>query len=276
MGSRLSRGGDRRRVIGAALVLAGLETGTTGPASASAWNRAAGTGLVIADVTLSGGSDFFDGLGRLAPSRAYSKREIAGYVEYGATDAVMLVARPGFDMTAIGAPGAGRDAGFGGLAAGAQYQALVYGPAVLAVQATFRLPGTTSRRNPADIGNTAREADLRVLAGVGFGLLGHEAFVDIQQSARLRSGGAAAQWHSDLTFGLRATSRLLFLLQAVTVVPLGPGTPWFPSARSTKLGLTGVYDLSEAVSVDLGVFTTVSGRDALRERGFLTGLWYRF
>ncbi len=232
--------------------------------------------MAIVDVTLGSGTDYFDGRGRLAPARAYTKDELAGYVEYGATDRLMLVARPSLDSIRIGAPDPGHSAGLGSTSAGAQWQALVFGPAVLAVQGTFSVPGTTSRRNPAEIGNIAREGDLRVLGGVRFPVGPYTAFLDAQQSYRIRSGGGASQWHSDVTFGLRPTERLLFLLQSETVVPTGAGTAWLPSSRFSKLALSGVYDLTHAWSLQLGIFTTFYGRDALRERGISTGVWYRF
>lgn len=114
------------------------------------------------------------------------------------------------------------------------------------------------------------------MGGVSFQPWHIETFIDAQASYRLRSGGAAAEWHSDLTFGVRPTSRLMLLLQSVTVLPTGSGTAWLPSSMSTKLGLTGVYELTPKISFDLGLFTTLTGRDALRERVITTGLWYRF
>lgn len=248
----------------------------TRPGSASAWNRPAGDGLAIVEATLGHGTDYFDARGRVAPARPYRKDEVAGYVEYGATDWLMLIARPSFDRIAIGAPGQGLYTGLGGATAGAQLQALVFGPAVLAVQGTFGLPGSGSRRNPALIGNTAREGELRLLGGIGLERGGSAGFLDIQQGFRMRSGGAAAQWHSDVTAGIHPAPKLLVMLRSETVIPMGPGTAWFPSARASRLGLAGVYDLTAAVSLEMGLFTTVWGRDALRERGLRTALWYRF
>lgn len=259
------------------VVLAGVLALAPPPgALASAWNRPAGTGFVLLDADLSGGAAYFDGGGRLTPTRPYAKAEAAAYVEYGVSDSLMVVARPSFDLVRLGAPAGGTYRGLGGTAIGAQYQALVFGPAVLAVQGSFSLPGTTSRVDPAEIGNTAREADVRGLAGVSFPLGPYPAFLDVQEAFRLRSGGAAAQWHSDVTVGVRPTPRLLLMASNATVVPTGPGTAWLPSARSSKLGLAAVYDLTASWSLALGLSTTVYGRDALRERGLTAGLWYRF
>ena len=243
---------------------------------ASAWNAPAGEGLVIVDYSFSGGGRYFNGSGRLAPARSYSKGELAGYVEYGATDGLMLVARPSFDDIHIGAPDAGHREGLGSSAAGAQLHLLAFGPAVLAVQGTFSLPGTTSHRDPAAIGNTAREGDLRVLAGVDVPFGPFPAFIDAEGSYRIRSGGAAAQWHGDLTFGMRPLPRWLFLLQSFTTLPTGPGNAALPSSRSSKVALTGVYALTPTWSIQFGVFGTVYGREALRERGFTTGVWWYF
>ncbi len=268
--------GCRRAPVFLCLLISALAIWAPQPARASAWNEPAGEGLAILDFTLDSGKDYFNGRGHLAPARAYTKGELAGYVEYGATDWLMLVARPSLDAVRIGAPDAAHYTGLGTTSAGAQLHVLDLGPAVVAVQATVGLPGTTSRRNPAEIGNTAREADLRLLGGVGLNLWHMEAFIDAQGAYRFRSSGAAAQWHSDLTFGLRPTSKLMFLLQSVTAVPIGSGTAWLPSSLSTKLGLTGVYELTARISLELGIFTTLTGRNALRERGITTGVWYRF
>ena len=246
------------------------------PAQASAWGRQAGTGFLAFGAEASGGAQSFGRDGRLAPTRSYAKTEGAAYAEYGVTDTLMFVARPSFDLVGLGAPAGGRYRGLGSTALGAQYEALVYGPAVLAVQGSVALPGTASRANPAAVGNTAREADLRGLAGLAFAVGPYPAFLDLQQAYRFRSGGAAAQWHSDVTIGFRPAPRLLLMALSTTVVPLGPGTPWFPRSRSSKLGFEGVYDLTAAWSLAHGASTTVYGRGALLDRGVSASLWYRF
>ena len=246
------------------------------PVWASAWNRPAGQGLIILDGSSGGGGESFDGTGQLIRTRRYDQSELSGYVEYGVTDWLMVVARPSLVSTRLGQPGGSHYEGLGETDAGAQAQLLVFGPAALAVQGTFHLPGTTSHDNPAEIGNTAHEADLRMLGGVGFTIASIPAFIDLQGSFRLRSAGAASQWHGDATFGFSPTDRLLMLLQSFTSIPDGVGTPRLPSSRYTKIAATGVYRLTTAWSVQLSVFTTVDGQNALRERGVTTGLWYRF
>ncbi len=245
-------------------------------ALASAWNRPAGQGLIILDGSVGGGDESFGDTGRLSPSRPYDKSELSGYVEYGLTDWLMVVARPSLVSTHLGQPNGGHYEGLGETDAGAQARLYMFGPAVLAVQGTFHLPGTTSHSNPADIGNTAYEADLRALGGIGFPIGSVPAFIDLQGSFRLRSAGAASQWHGDTTFGFRPTARLLVLMQSFASIPQGVGTPWLPNARYIKAAATGVFGLSSAWSVQLSFSTTLQGRNALRERGVSTGVWYAF
>lgn len=279
-GRRLTRGTVRsprlHRAIAAVAVLPSLAVcfcaAACRPAAAGAWNRLAGEGLIITDYTLGSGTDYFDGQGRLAPARAYTKSELAAYLEYGATDSLTLIARPSLDAVRVGSPDAGRYSGPGATAAGVQWQALVFGPAVLAVQGTFSLPGSAARANAALVGNTAREGDFRLLAGAGLPLP-FEPFLDLQAGVRLRTGGAAAQGHGDVTFGLRPSDRLLVLLQSFTTMPAGPGDL---RARYTRVAATGVYALTRAWALQVGTFTTAWGRDALRERGFTVGIWRYF
>ncbi len=269
---RGSRGSRRLSHRSCLLVLVLWCSSGAGPAAAGAWNRPAGEGLLIFDYTLGSGTDYFDGRGRLLPARAYTKSELAAYVEYGATDSLTLIARPSLDDVRVGAPDAGHHRGLGATSAGVQWQALAFGPAVLAVQGTFSLPGSTARGNAALVGNTDREGDVRALAGASLPLP-FRPFVELQASYRLRSGGAAAQGHGDATFGFYPIDRLQVLLQSFTTVPAGPGDL---RARYTRVAATGVYALTPLWALQLGTFTTIRGRDALRERGFRVGIWRFF
>ncbi len=257
----------------AALVLA------PGAASASAWNEPQGQGLLIVDYTFSGGTKYFNGQGKLAPSSAYRKQEGFGYIEYGITDWLMAVIKPDVVGTSVAMPNsanAARYVGPGTSELGAQVRLWAYGPAVLAAQGSFRAPRSTEEKNQALIGNTSRDADARILFGVAFAPGAYPSFLDAQMGYRARSGGAPAEWHADVTIGTRPISRLLLLLQSFTTVTQGRGTPWFPASRYSKLGTSAVWDLSPSWSVDFGIFETVAGWQALRERGFKSGLWYRF
>lgn len=258
----------------AALLLAGT-LGVAGRAGASAWNRPAGTGLAIFGFDGEAGSTYYDPAGRPAPARAFSKQEASAYVEYGATDWLTVIARPTLDRVAVGAPDGGRYAGFGGGTVGAQWQALVFGPARLAVQGSLGVPARTARDNPALDGSRSREAELRALGGVSLPLP-FRPFIDLEGAFRARSGGAADQWRADLTAGLYPTDKLLVLVRSSTLVPTGRADPRDAAGRSTRVDLEGVYALSQDWAIQAGAFRTAWERGSLRERGVTLGLWRYF
>ena len=264
-----------RRLAHCWLFLLGLVAASP-RADASAWNEPQGQGLVVVDYTFDGGSRYFNGEGHLTPASAYRKQELTGYLEYGVTDWLMAVIKPDLMSAKVGDPNPGHYTGLGTSEAGAQLRLLAFGPAVLSAAGSFRLPGTTKEDNPALIGDTSRDADARMLFGIAFAVGRWPAFLDVQGGYRIRSGGAPGEWHGDVTIGVRPMPRLLVLMQSFNSIPVGPGNAWFPRSEYSKFGVTFVYDLTTSWAVEVGMFQTVGGIDALRERGFKSGLWYRF
>ena len=268
----LRRGCVLQRLLLLALVLA-LDPDQ---ALAGAFNLPEGDGLAIMDMTFSGGTRYFNGSGKMAPASSFMRGDASVYVEYGVTDWLMAVIRPSLSAVKLDGPTGGRYLGVGPSEAGAQVQLLVFGPAVLAAQASFRLPGSSDTANGALIGTTSHDADLRGLLGVSFDIGPYPAFIDAQGAYRVRDSGAPDEVHADLTLGIRPIEDLLLLVQAFNTTSIGPGTESFPHKRYTHLEIGAVYDFAIAWSVQLGVFTTVLGRNSLREQGVTTGLWYRF
>jgi protein XagA len=265
------RGHIRATLSGVAIILVHTTT-----ASAGAFNVPQGQGLAIVDFTFAGGDRYFNGLGKLAAADTFRRGDVSAYVEYGVTDWLMAVVRPDLTIISLRGQPAGQYTGLGTSEAGAQLRLLAYGPAVLAVQGTFRLPGSTDRDNPALIGQTSHDADLRGLFGYGFDIAGWPAFLDLQSAYRFRDSDAPDEVHTDVTFGVRPWPDLMVLLQAFNTTSTGRGTAWFPRQEYTHVELSGVYDIDPSWSVQLGAFTTVLARDSLREQGVVTAVWRRF
>jgi protein XagA len=264
----------RRYCPAVAVALAVLMGGNA--ARAGAFNIPEGQGLAIFDFTFAGGDRYFNGLGKLAPANAFERGDISAYAEYGVTDWLMAVVRPDVTLISLKGEPSGRYTGLGTTEGGAQLRLLAFGPAVLAVQGTFRLPGSTDRGNPALIGQTSHDADLRGLFGYGFDVNGWPAFLDLQGAYRFRDSDAPDEAHTDLTLGVRPWTDLMVLLQAFNTTGVGRGTPWFPRERYTHVELSGLYDLDPSWSVQLGAYTTVLARDSLRDQGVVTAVWRRF
>ena len=225
---------------------------------------------------LEAGSYSFDRKGKLVRTDSYMKRELSAYLQYGLTDKLQIIVKPDLVWTSTGGSHPASYRGFGTSEAGAQFNVLDVGHAVFALQGTFHLPATTRQSNLALIGNTSRDTDGRGLLGVSFALGPWPAFLDAEAGYRIRSAQAPDEIHVDLTLGARPRPDLLLMVQSFTTVPTGRGAAWFPASQYTNAGGSVVYDLNERWSLQLGLFTTIAGRDALRERVAETSIWYRF
>jgi protein XagA len=80
---------------------------------------------------------------------------------------------------------------------------------------------------------------------------------------RFRLGDVPNEFRADFTFGLRPVPRWLLLAQCFNVISEGAGSQVFPSYNNH-------------LSLQLGGFTTYTGRNALQENGVVAGMWYRF
>lgn len=253
-----------------------LWIGSIGVARAGAFNEPSGQGLVILRGIDDGGDRAYGRAGRLGKVASYDKRDVSAYVEYGLTDWFEILLQPDFVSTSLGGSVGARYTGPGTSAVGAQLHLLTFGPAVLAVQGTFQRPATRKERNLALIGNTSRNTDGRVLLGASFDMGSWPSFVDAEAGYRFRDGGAPDEVHLDLSVGTRPRPDVLLLLQSFATVPTGAGTAFLPRSQFWNVEGSVVYDLGPRWSVQFGLFTTLEGRNALRERGVDAAVWYRF
>jgi hypothetical protein len=244
-------------------------------AVAGAWTLPQGSGQAVLTLTGSSANSAFDGSG-LAPAPRYNKLEPQGLFEYGVTDQFTVIAAPGLQHVDIASPTDARRTGLGYTELGGRYRLLQAGSWVLSGQATLRVPGTNATSNPAAIGYTGAETDIRGLAGYGFVLRTMPAFVDLQVAQRFRAGAPPNELRADATFGLQVAPQWLLLAQSFNVFSEGAGRAPFTSYDYYKLQLSAVYSLTAAVSLQLGGFTTYAGRNALQENGALVGAWYRY
>jgi hypothetical protein len=197
-------------------------------------------------------------------------------MEYGVTDWLTAIAVPSLQHVDIAAPVDARRTGFGNSEFGARARVLQESDWVLSAQGTVRVPGTLDTNNPAAVGTTGFDVDLRGLYGASFTVAGLPAFVDVQLAQRFRTGGPPSEARADLTLGVRAAHQWLVLVQQFNVVSEGSGRAPFTANNYHKLQLSVVYDLAPQWSVQGGAFTTFAGRNALQENGLIGGLWYRF
>jgi len=245
---------------------------------AAAWTLPAGQGQAIVTGTMSTSDKVFDGSSLIEPAPRYDKLELQGLVEYGVTDRLTAMVAPSLQHIDIADPSA-RRSGLGYTEFGGRYQLLKGDSWVISAQTTLRVPGTFDKTNPAAVGYTDPQVDVRGLLGYSFSAGTMPAFVDLQLAQRFRLGGvddAPSEIHADVTLGLRVAPQWLLLAQSFSVISEGSGGPAFPTYNYHKLQHSAVYDVSETLSLQLGGFSTYAGRNALQENGIITGAWFRF
>jgi hypothetical protein len=262
--------------VGVWLALVAGLVGLSSPAFAGAWTLPAGDGQVIVTSLASFAEQAFGSARAMQPAARYRKLELQALIEYGLTNRLTAIAMPSLQSIDIAPPMDARRGGVGYSEFGARYRVWETNGWVFSGQASVRVPGTDDIANPAAIGYTDFEFDIRALAGTSFPLCGFPAFVDLQAAHRFRVGGPPDEFRADVTLGINVTQRLMLLAQSFNVISEGAGAPGFSSYDYFKLQLSAVYALTPALSLQLGGYATYAGRNALQEDALIFAAWYRF
>lgn len=252
---------------------------------AGAWLRSAcagaflpgpGQGQLILSASFSRANQDYDAAGQKRRRAPFRKAEAQAYAEYGLTEWAALIVSP--SLLYFRAPQS-KPSSYIGLSEsefGARFRLLAFGPAIVSAQATLRTGGETlGTGNRTLLGQGELRGDARLLAGYGFQLFGLNGFVDAQAGYRTSLRRVGAEWRADLTLGLRPAERLLLLAQAFSSFSRREGVRT-PARQLHKLQFSAVYDVTAAVALQLGVFTTAGGRNAPLENGVVSAIWLRF
>ena len=240
-----------------------------GAALGGAWTLPAGRGLAILSGSSTVASEGFGAEGRDDLVTDLAKDELELLIEYGLRDEVTLLFRPKMTSLLLGAPVHASRIGPGYTELGLRGRLWKSERSVVSAQLLGRIPGTRDATDPAAVGSTDPEFDLRLLAGRSFDLFARPGFLDAQL------GDPPDELRFDATLGLRVSESLLLLIQSFSVVGSGADGV-FEDASYHKVKISGVWDLSESWSLQAGAIATVAGEHALRERGLTLALWKRF
>jgi protein XagA len=243
---------------------------------AGAWTLPQGTGQWLAMLTAATSTSYFSG--GLASTPRYNKFEAEALIEYGITDRLTAIFNPGLQSINIAAPTNAERAGLGYIEFGARYGFLEFQDWVVSGQATLRLPGTTDTSNPAAIGYTDVETDLRALVGHNFTFGDMPAFFDLEVAQRERTAGNPSEFRADATLGVNVLPQWLLLAQSFNVISEGAENTTYDggSYEYYKLQLSAVYSLTPTWELQGGGYTTYAGRNALQENGMIFGVWHQF
>lgn len=245
-------------------------------ALAGAWMLDEGTGQLIVTGTAMQASRFFSTGSDLQPIPHYNKDEAQALVEYGLTNWFTAMFAPSLQHVDIAAPFSGERSGIGYTDLGGRARIWSDASWVVSGQVLVRIPGAYDNSNPAAIGYTDPEVDIRGLVGYSFKAGTMPAFVDVEVAQRFRIGGPPDEFRTDVTFGVNVTDKWLLLAQSFNVTSEGAGSWGFGSFGYYKLQVSAVYAVTTKLSLQLGGYSTYWGRNALQENGLVTGVWYKF
>lgn len=244
---------------------------------AGAWTLEKGKGQLIVTGSFSQANKAYDGARNTVETPRYRKFELQGLLEYGLTDRFTLMIAPGYQHVDIAAPTNASRSGLGFSDFGGRYKIMQGASWVFSGQVLMRAPGTSQAGNPAAVGYTEPEIDTRALFGKSFTVAALASFIDLQVAQRFRYGNAPNEFRFDATFGISPAPNWLYLFQSLNVISEGAGSnEQFPSYDYSKLQISAVYSLTPTLSLQVGAFTTLTGRNALQESGLITGLSYKF
>jgi hypothetical protein len=243
------------------------------PVRAGPFMQEAGKGQIIVTTTFDKSDRFFDTGGRLRPLAQYRKFEMTTYSEYGATDWLTLIFAPSSSRS-LGTVGLFESSdNFMRLEAGARIKVWQNDNSIVSVQATARVPYAINPGMPFPLRREVTEFDLRALYGYSFNAWGRDGFASAEFAYRLRAS-AADEWRADFTLGYRVVPRFLLLVQNFNMA--AGGWQWIRPQRWHRLQLSGVFDFTDAWSMQVGAYTTLLAVNARRDLGVTGGIWRKF
>lgn len=244
------------------------------PARAGPWTMPKGEGRVIVTTIYSHAGQSFDGDGDSVNAADYDQLMAFFAAEYGVTEDITLLATP--SLRRIEVEDDSTSFGIENVELGARWRLFHNDRWVVSAQGTAFIPGNSRRARVAQIGSNDAQYDARLQVGHGFASGKLSGFASIEGGYRFRSGDAPDEYHADATLGIHATSRLILIGNFFNTWSNGAGRGNYPSYSYSNLYAGGVYEVRPGLSFQLGGLATVTGRNALRERGIYSGLWVKF
>ena len=257
-------------------LLAALTAGAfaAAPAQAGPWTMKDGEGRLITSVIYSHSAKSFDSSGNSAEAPDYDQLMAFLMTEYGVTDDFTVIANPGVKW--VGIEGEEDDFGLDSIELGGRYRLFHDDRLVISAQVSGFVPGTLRNEPVPQISGNRPQFDARLQVGYGFNLGKLSGFTSVEGGYRVRLGAPPDEFRGDATLGIHASDRLMLIGNLFNTWSNGSGKSGIPSYRYSNLYAGGVYKVSPRFSLQLGGLATVSGRNALRERGVYSGFWLSF
>jgi len=245
-----------------------------GAASAGAWTLQAHHWQIISSMNYARALDGYDGAGSAKAPIRFVKLNSRDLVEYGWNDKLTLFTAVEYARAeSIWADEQPLFAHALSVEAGARYRVWDrFG--VFSVQASYRNSAAFDLPNSRSL-DTASIAELRLLYGTNFTLLGRNGFADVELAERYVTHPRPNETLLDLTGGIRFGDRTMLMLQSFNVVSGGDADPPDTYFRTHKIELSVVEKLWGRYSAQVGVFIAPAGQNSLVEQGITLGMWWQ-
>ncbi len=240
-------------------------------AYADAFVQEKGAGRAIVTAVLTNSPKGFDGDGNVVDIDNYNQDQVFVNAEYGVTDDLTLILAPSYRHISV--ENAENTTGLGYTEVGARYRLAKGSNWTVSAQGLLRIRGQGRSQRVAQLGNNSTDFDARLAGAVS----GSTTFVSAEGGYRFRSGDLPNEFHADINAGAHLGEKVMVLASSTNTFSDGRGQGFFN--QKYKYGdvfLSAVYDLTDHFSVQAGYTATIYGKNALRQRGPLFGVWYKF
>lgn len=248
------------------------------PAHAGAWPLPVGEIQIIAPVTFTKANKSYDARRKLKKHSPYEKIEVSPYVEYGLTKSLTLIGELSWfrDHTSYYIWDFNRSS-FGRLEAGGRLSLGMWKETRFSLLAQGVVHFATAGDDPYVSRRGDVDAEIGMVLGRSFTLLGRPGFSDNKITYTWRPRGLPGEVSADLTIGVKPWPGTMILLKNESFSSLGGSvTTQAMSMAATKLGLSVVQEIFRSLSAELGYMQTLTGRNIIRERSLRFGVWYKF
>lgn len=243
------------------------------PAYGGAWPQDKGRGLIISGLLLSGADYLIDDGGDRQPGLYFSKYETSIHAEYGLTDRWTLVLQLAAQQVSQDNNGITDTAsGLSASRIGLQTQLWRNARWILSLQGSAVIPGGGENVADRPLGDGANGMELRGLLGRSVGNAG---FADIQYGYTWRSENYPSEQRLDLTAGWRLSPRVSVMMQSFNTLGAADRQRNNRAFAQHKLQLSAGVTFGNGELV-AGAFTTLDGRNAIDESGWVISWWRRF
>lgn len=246
---------------------------------AGAWLQTADKSQIIFSGTWTEANRRFDNTGTPRSSGRFTKQEFNTVFERGLSDTLTVIGGINARHQAIPTPtlyadGLRLHAASLAMFAGGRVKLWSGSQSVLSLQGLIQGNGERSFPHSPFKQDAPVEAEIRLLAGHSFNLASIPTFVDLQTAYRWRGGLKTDELRFDATIGIRPVPHLLLMVQAFnSATAIQDRQSGSKRAMQHKVQVSAVYDMNERWALQGGLFSSIKGRETLRERGILVAVW---